>query len=248
MSERIDTETAQRCLDIAKGCHDYNGGHHEEPAYGAFHHGIDTVINCLKQFLANNGEGDLQLKVVESIGRSNRGDTPTPPPKRPFLSDSDIESKIETYDTSSEVEKLYFGVGARWTRDRYEARDAGNSQEVTATDAELFVEYQRHKDDYKSWFDSFKAGYKFRLKKLPAIPWTPEVGMKCAFWNNEFDELSYVGSFIEFHHRAPSYFTLTTPKLGQWFDNCALIESLDEIGKPPQYFIQRGRCTQVVPK
>ena len=38
-------ELAER---LRKYLHDtYNGGHHEEPAHGAFHHGMDTVCNVL---------------------------------------------------------------------------------------------------------------------------------------------------------------------------------------------------------
>lgn len=34
---------------LRMNCHaTYNGGHHDEPAYSAFHHGMDTVCNVLK--------------------------------------------------------------------------------------------------------------------------------------------------------------------------------------------------------
>jgi hypothetical protein len=34
--------------DLREGCHaTYNGGYHDEPAHGAFHHGMDTVCNVI---------------------------------------------------------------------------------------------------------------------------------------------------------------------------------------------------------
>ena len=64
----MNIETAQRCLNIAKGCHDYNGGHSGDER-DAFHHGVDTVIRCLEELIASNGEGDSQLNAIEAIGR-----------------------------------------------------------------------------------------------------------------------------------------------------------------------------------
>jgi len=65
----MDKETAKRCLNIVKGCHDYNGGHYGE-TWDAFHHGIDTAIRCLEKFIEIDGDGsDIQLHVVETIGR-----------------------------------------------------------------------------------------------------------------------------------------------------------------------------------
>ena len=68
-----------RVLALAKGCHDYSGGHHGDDERAAFHHGIDTVINVLKA--AANGEDDMQIRTIEAIGREacwkSRGE-PTP--------------------------------------------------------------------------------------------------------------------------------------------------------------------------
>ena len=62
----MDKKTAQRCLNIAKGCHDYNGGHNSDKHNQIYHHGIQTVINCLEKFV--EGNDSFQLKVVENIG------------------------------------------------------------------------------------------------------------------------------------------------------------------------------------
>jgi len=60
-------ETIKRCLDIAKGCFDYQGGYHNEKELNIYHHGIQTVVNCLNAFYKN--EISLQLDIVEQIGK-----------------------------------------------------------------------------------------------------------------------------------------------------------------------------------
>ena len=66
-----DIETAKRCLSIAKGCHDYGGGYHDQKEFEIYHHGIQTVINCIGKFVEREGKiGDLQLDMVESIGKN----------------------------------------------------------------------------------------------------------------------------------------------------------------------------------
>ena len=65
ISEKSEYET---CLNIARGCHDYNGGHHQKDMYEAYHHGISTVIRCL-EMLGEKGLNDLQLSVVHNIGK-----------------------------------------------------------------------------------------------------------------------------------------------------------------------------------
>lgn len=66
--KKLDKETYETCLNIANGCHDYNGGHHGDKMNSAFHHGIQTVINCLEA-LEKRGLDDLQLNVVYEIGK-----------------------------------------------------------------------------------------------------------------------------------------------------------------------------------
>lgn len=59
--------------EFAKRREDYhmtfNGGHHEEPAYGAFHHGMDTVFNGLDG--AVKGERDQSIPFGRSKLRSS---------------------------------------------------------------------------------------------------------------------------------------------------------------------------------
>lgn len=68
----IDKLTYETCLNIARGCHDYNGGHYQKEMHEAFHHGIQTVINCLEA-LEKRGLTDTQLAVVHEIGKRSVG-------------------------------------------------------------------------------------------------------------------------------------------------------------------------------
>jgi len=49
----IDTmRLRQWAAQLRMYCHaTFNGGHHTEPAHGAFHHGMDTVCNVLIDYL-----------------------------------------------------------------------------------------------------------------------------------------------------------------------------------------------------
>lgn len=109
-------------------------------------------------------------------------------------------------------------------------------EEVAATDDELFGEYQRIKDTLKDWYHAFKTGYKFRLKKEPEKPWQPEVGQKCAFWLNDWTKCD----FDTFNALHGDFYISEGPTF--LYTHCAALETLDEIGKAPSYFIERGRC------
>lgn len=58
--------TFEDALKIAKGCHDYNGGHHGEKENEIFHHGVQTVINALESVFKNGI--DTQSAVLHAIG------------------------------------------------------------------------------------------------------------------------------------------------------------------------------------
>jgi len=66
----MEKETFETCLNIAKGCHDYQGGHHQKETNEAFHHGIQTVINSLEA-LGKRGLKDTQVAVLNSIGKDS---------------------------------------------------------------------------------------------------------------------------------------------------------------------------------
>lgn len=70
----IDKKTLTACLNIAKGCHDYQGGYHGKKDNEIFHHGIQTVVNCLEKF-NKNCLNDIQLKVIHEIGQNNPTNT-----------------------------------------------------------------------------------------------------------------------------------------------------------------------------
>jgi len=65
---RVDDKTLQICLNIAYGCHNYQGGHHDERDNEIYHHGIQTVINCLERLVKDKDLSDTQLNIVHSIG------------------------------------------------------------------------------------------------------------------------------------------------------------------------------------
>jgi hypothetical protein len=73
-------------------------------------------------------------------------------------------------------------------------------------------------------------------------PWTPEMGMKCVFWNAG-DVVAHPGIYRE--SGAKPYVHYPTWKLAgsDSYMYVAALESLDEIGKPPSYFENRGRAT-----
>ena len=54
-----------RLLNVARGCHDYNGGHRDE-ACEVFHHGVQTVINAREA--AVKDPTAFSVRVLEGIG------------------------------------------------------------------------------------------------------------------------------------------------------------------------------------
>ena len=65
MSEQLGFEDA---VWIARGCHDYNGGHHEDDLREAFHGGIQTVVNALES-VQKNGL-DSQSGILWALGKA----------------------------------------------------------------------------------------------------------------------------------------------------------------------------------
>lgn len=63
MNEKLSFQDA---VILARGCHDYNGGYCDPDSYGAFHHGVQTVINVLEA--AEKG-WDTQLSAIYRIGK-----------------------------------------------------------------------------------------------------------------------------------------------------------------------------------
>lgn len=73
--EGIDGATGElldRLCATIRGCHDYNGGHHDEISHDAFHHGIDTCINVVYSFVKSERtkQYNSQLDAVQRIGRA----------------------------------------------------------------------------------------------------------------------------------------------------------------------------------
>lgn len=63
----IDKTTAERMLNVARGCFDYRGGYHDSRELGIYHHGIQTVVNALGAFL-DQKPGNLQVRMLEVYG------------------------------------------------------------------------------------------------------------------------------------------------------------------------------------
>jgi hypothetical protein len=126
----------------------------------------------------------------------------SPPTKRPFLSDLEIEDEVKDFDYAEDRE--LYRTAARWARDKYEARDGGDVPHVEPK-------------------------------------WQPVVGQLCRTWGNTENTPVRTGYFVKTHDGDSHEFTFE----GSTWEcaYCALIETLDEIGKPPSYFQERGRCT-----
>lgn len=64
----MQTLTFDDALKIAKGCLDYSGGHgSNREHFEIYHHGIQTVINCLIA-AKESGLEDTQTAVLHAIG------------------------------------------------------------------------------------------------------------------------------------------------------------------------------------
>lgn len=62
----LKTIDPKRMLFVAKGCHDYGGGYRDPKQAEIYHHGIQTVVNALTAFLAD--QNDTQVNALERIG------------------------------------------------------------------------------------------------------------------------------------------------------------------------------------
>ena len=58
---------SERLLNVAQGCLDYCGGHHDKDLE-TYHHGIQTVINALRA-AAKRDPNDTQINALERMGR-----------------------------------------------------------------------------------------------------------------------------------------------------------------------------------
>ena len=56
-----------RTLNIARGCHDYGGGHHGDGMMDAYQHGIQTVVNALTAAFQDR-PNDFQTATLERLG------------------------------------------------------------------------------------------------------------------------------------------------------------------------------------
>jgi hypothetical protein len=65
-------DRAEDCLSLAKGClNEYGGGYRgDAKKLIIYHHGIQTVINVIKEFLSKGLKDNLQLKTLMAMGKA----------------------------------------------------------------------------------------------------------------------------------------------------------------------------------
>jgi hypothetical protein len=73
------------------------------------------------------------------------------------------------------------------------------------------------------------------------MKWQPVFGKLIKGWDGEGSSTRpAVGYFVE---KDSQLFVMEIDGFRFRRSFCAMVETLDEIGKPPQYFIERGRAT-----
>jgi hypothetical protein len=88
--------------------------------------------------------------------------------------------------------------------------------------------------------DKYEATMSATSVFVPA-KWQPVVGQAVKGWDGEdSDTKPIIGYFSGMSSQL--YLILSEGSIYQR-SFCAALESIDEIGKPPSYFIERGRCT-----
>jgi hypothetical protein len=108
----------------------------------AFEETVSSVVDYINEQHASKSPFLNDLEVHE-LGKELRGGVALTT-KRPFLSDLEIDEQAESYSNSGRVEKICFCVGARWARDKYEARDGVGVPGVES--AQTFYVVKRNED------------------------------------------------------------------------------------------------------
>jgi len=69
-----EKEAVKRCLNIARGCHDFNGGNPaRKTGRGGYHDGIQAVVDILEDFY--DGQNMTQVKILEELGDPKDGES-----------------------------------------------------------------------------------------------------------------------------------------------------------------------------
>jgi hypothetical protein len=240
-------------------------------SYNEFTTFHDVVDVAEKSFLRGIDYANEQLTSkspflndleVHELGKELRGGVALTT-KTPFLSDGDIANKVNSLPNMTNHYCIEWSEGARWARDKYEARDRGGDIGHSAEREKILMqfiesEYRLRQEQYNEMCDAdcgtsngeIDDGWvqlKNRIQtalNVPAVEpkWQPVFGMKCAFWNTG-EAYTRTDLWVTY---SSDFLTGMKVHKGQNHNHgqyCALLETLDEIGKPPQYFIERGRCT-----
>lgn len=92
---------------------------------------------------------------------------------------------------------------------------------------------------FSEWYRGVVAAIAYANTQLeaaePVEPWRPVEGMKCAFWDKD-DEYTKAGTFARYITEGSWPWEMF---FGDVWNHCAALDNLDEIGKPPSYFIER---------
>lgn len=108
-----------------------------------------------------------------------------------------------------------FTAGSKWARDRYEEMLSASSDETV--------------EEWKPPLDAWVCGWNGPGGKAESV----------LFHASETGFGKYAGAYPGNLNRH----LITINGMNFAYDHVALIDNLDEIGKPPSYFMQRGRCT-----
>lgn len=98
-------------LTLARGCTDYQGGHHDDNAQGIYQHGIQTVINVMESAVKCKEEKttDTQIIAIERIGSQ--------PVEKECKDCIKLGFKIKAYQTSIERYESHCRAQDKWVAD-----------------------------------------------------------------------------------------------------------------------------------
>jgi hypothetical protein len=102
--------------------------------------------------------------------------------------------------------------------------------------------------DYASWYEGVRAGIVYANEQLaladqPVEAWRPTRGMKVVGWGHNYDKDEHHRTTMGYymHLAEGGYHEFSDVNDGTVYTRLyvAQLDTLDEIGKPPSYFIER---------
>jgi len=122
---------------------------------GSFIHGFVAAIAYANEQLTSKSPFLNDLEVHE-LGKELRG-SDTPPTKKPFLSDGEIEDEVKDFDYAEDRE--LYRTAARWARDKYEAAFGGGVASYSSGREKILMqfiesEYRLRQEQYNEMCDA----------------------------------------------------------------------------------------------